>query len=131
MAAKKLELRLAPAEGTQLHQVFSYLIRNQHLVGDGRSMAAEAITAFYLPFALEQAGADPKVVHQVARDCMLLLERHRFHLAQTFGLEWQSPMISADPLAAMAGQPTPNPADPEPESSFLDSLDANYLFEDE
>jgi len=57
-----------------------------HLVGDGREKAAEAITAFWLPFALEQAGEDPAKAEAVARDCVMLLEQQIYLLRRRFNL---------------------------------------------
>ncbi|MDX2229763.1 MAG: hypothetical protein NW220_09000 [Leptolyngbyaceae cyanobacterium bins.349] len=101
---KKLELRIAPAEGTQLYRVFHYLLRNLHLVGDGRGKATEAITAFWLPFALEHEGEKPELVKRVARDCVLLLEQHIYLLRRTFDLE-----LSDAPVLTAASSSSPSP----------------------
>ncbi len=126
---KKLELRIAPAEGTQLYRVFHYLLRNLHLVGDGRGKAAEAITAFWLPFALEHEGEKPELVKRIARDCVLLLEQHIYLLRRTFDLELSdAPVLTnaaaANPISLPASEPIP---DPKP--GF--ALDDNLLFDDE
>lgn len=121
--SKKLELRLAPAEGTQLYGIFDYLIRNPHLVGDGRGKAADAITAFWLPFALEHQGTDSDRVRKVAQDCIHILEQQIFLVQRAFQLE------------GTAYKPVPlnevdRSSEPSPEVG-VGSIDQNLLFDDE
>jgi len=136
-ANKKLELRLAPAEGTQLYTVFYYLLRNAHLVGDGRGKAAEAITAFWLPFALEQAGEDPAKVEAVARDCVMLLEQQIYLLRRRFNLTLSemSMMATVQTGAPSAHPSTTTPApepEPQPVTGFqVGAINPDYLLDDE
>ncbi|MDX2096949.1 MAG: hypothetical protein SFW36_04165 [Leptolyngbyaceae cyanobacterium bins.59] len=98
-------------------------------------MATQAISAFWLPFALQSRGASPEVVQQAANECRLLLQRQQYWLNQAFGesLVAATPIVAPEPIAPprILDYRTDEEENDYDASDFSGAIDGNYLLDDE